>query len=159
MGIPFYERSTLFRCALHSIYGALVSRYTVRENKAKKGIEVEFDSKPSAAILEALRYAKFRWSYRLGYWWRGAWGESAESIRVYLEQADASARGESAVPVNDSQAAYRINKPDPQVIADSGVPAIVVRTGDGKVVNAILLERNGQPVKSADPRDAETIPF
>ena len=69
--------------------GAVMSAaYVVRANPAKRGIEVQFQEKPSRDVIDTLKYMKFRWGgTKLGYWFRPAWGESPSHIQDVLEQA------------------------------------------------------------------------
>ena len=90
------KRAALFHYATNpteaernaAVHSRPLPAFEVRDNREKRGIEVEFEVRPPEAVLEYMRFAKFRWGGRkLGYWWRGAWGDTASGIREQLEKA------------------------------------------------------------------------
>lgn len=66
---------------------------TYKLNAEKNGVEIRFDSKPAAAILEAIKAAGYRWSRSRRLWWAKQSPKALETAQAVAEgrmEADAS---------------------------------------------------------------------
>lgn len=79
----------------------MTATYTLKAEK--NGVEIRFDSKPAAAILDALKAAGYRWSRARRLWWAHQSPESLEAAQAVTEgRIDAEASkdtNKAATPV------------------------------------------------------------
>ena len=78
----------------------MTATYTL--NAEKNGIEIRFDSKPAAAVLEAIKSAGYRWSRARRLWWAKQSPKALEAAQAVADgQIDADASEDTTAPVLD----------------------------------------------------------
>lgn len=77
----------------------MTATYTL--NAEKNGIEIRFDSKPAAAVLEAIKSAGYRWSRARRIWWAHQSPKALEAAQAVADGQIDTTAGKDTAPALD----------------------------------------------------------